>query len=112
MDPGLQPERTSLAWGRTMLAMVVASMLFLRWIPDYGWFPVILISLALVTAAGVYLGQRRRYTRREAENTAGGGEETRYGRAHDDAVAVVVTGAAVVVLGILGIYTILALPLL
>lgn len=112
MDPGLQPERTSLAWGRTMLAMVVASMLFLRWIPDYGWFPIILIGLALVTAAGVYLRQRRRYTRRGAENAAAGGEESRYGRAHDDAVAVMVTGAAVVVLGILGIYTILALPLL
>lgn len=98
MDPGLQPERTSLAWGRTTLAMVVASLLFLRWIPDYGWFPVILIGLALLTAAGVFLNQRRRYARSGA-------------RIHAAPAAVLVVGSAVVVLAILGIYTIVALPL-
>lgn len=109
MDPGLQPERTSLAWARTMLAMVVASLLFLRWIPDYGWFPVILIGLSLVTAAGVYLSQRRRYVRRADIDYRG---ESRPLRAQEDVVAVLVTSGAVVVLGILGIYTIVALPLL
>lgn len=110
MDPGLQPERTSLSWARTMLAMVVASLLFLRWIPDYGWFPVILIGLSLVTAASVYLGQRRRYVR--GGTNIDNREERRPLRAQEDVIAVLVTSGAVVGLGILGIYTILALPLL
>lgn len=35
-DPGLQPERTVLAWGRTTLTLVTASAIFLRWIPEHG----------------------------------------------------------------------------
>lgn len=60
-DAGLQPERTTLAWGRTMMAMVTVSAIFLRWLPHHG-FPVLaLFTVALTAAAAIYLTQHRRY---------------------------------------------------
>lgn len=102
-DPGLQPERTSLAWGRTMFALVTVSLLFLRWLPVYGWLPAVLIVLTLLTAGGVYASQRRRYLQ--------GGEGIAEGRVRPDVGAVLVTGAAIGVLGLLGIMIIVASPL-
>lgn len=62
-DPGLQPERTTLAWSRTMLSLLVASAVGLRWLPHYG--PAVLaLPLLTVAAAGtVVLTARRRHTR-------------------------------------------------
>lgn len=102
-DPGLQPERTSLAWGRTMFALVTVSLLFLRWLPVYGWLPAVLIVLTLLTAVGVYFSQRRRYLQ--------GGEGIARGQVRPDAGAVLVTGGAVGVLGLLGMMIIVASPL-
>ncbi|MBG6183919.1 uncharacterized membrane protein YidH (DUF202 family) [Arthrobacter sp. CAN_A214] len=102
-DPGLQPERTWLAWGRTMLAMVVVSLLFLRWIPGYGGFPAILIGVAMISAGGVSFRQRRRYLRID--------EGVEMERVHADAVAVLAVGASIIVLALLSAYVILALPL-
>lgn len=102
-DPGLQPERTSLAWGRTMFALVTVSLLFLRWLPVYGWLPAVLIVLTLLTASGVYFSQRRRYLQ--------GGEGIAAGRVRPDVGAVLVTGGAVGVLGLLGMMIIVASPL-
>lgn len=101
-DPGLQPERTSLAWGRTMFALVTVSLLFLRWLPVYGWLPAVLIVLTLLTAASVYFSQRRRYLQ--------GGEGIAQGRVRPDVGAVLVTGGAVGVLGLLGMMIIVASP--
>lgn len=102
-DPGLQPERTSLAWGRTMTALVGSSLLFLRWVPAHGWFAGTLVIAALAAALGIYLSQRRRYAR----SVAG----VSLGRVDADVVAVMCTSSAVLAMGGLGIYTVLFLPL-
>lgn len=60
VDPGLQPERTSLAWSRTLLAMVSVSAVFLRWTPHYGPGMLLLPALAILAALGVALTQRHR----------------------------------------------------
>lgn len=63
-DEGLQPERTLLAWGRTLLAMLVASLLFLRWTPHHGEFAWGLIGLTLLGGLVIWLSQQRRYRHR------------------------------------------------
>ncbi|NJC21369.1 uncharacterized membrane protein YidH (DUF202 family) [Arthrobacter pigmenti] len=102
-DAGLQPERTSLAWGRTMTALVGASLLFLRWVPAHGWFAGTLVFTALAAALGIYLSQRVRYARSVAGVIRG--------RLQADVAAVLCTSGAVLALGGLGIYTVLFLPL-
>lgn len=62
-DPGLQPERTSMAWGRTSMAYLVAAAITLRWVPHYGATVVIVTGGLVLVALGIYAGQRRRYRR-------------------------------------------------
>ncbi|HEU0199380.1 MAG TPA: DUF202 domain-containing protein [Burkholderiaceae bacterium] len=51
-DPGLQSERTALAWNRTSLAIVANGLLALRagWIS--GQAAIVVLALALLIAAG------------------------------------------------------------
>ncbi len=60
-DPGLQPERTTLAWGRTMMALVTVSAIFLRWLPQHGFPILLLFAVSAGAAATIYATQRRRY---------------------------------------------------
>ena len=62
-DPGLQAERTALAWSRTGLAVLVNALLALR----SGWAsrqtPITVLAFVLLVAAGAavfYGGWRRR----------------------------------------------------
>lgn len=61
-DLGLQPERTTLAWGRTMLALVTVGAIFLRWLPRHGLPILLLFGVATAAAAAIYFTQRRRYS--------------------------------------------------
>ncbi|WP_022872780.1 DUF202 domain-containing protein [Nesterenkonia alba] len=60
-DPGVQPERTILAWDRTLLLLVTAAAFSLRWLNYHGVLVMVLFAASLVTAAVLALGQRHRY---------------------------------------------------
>lgn len=50
-DPGLQPERTLLAWGRTAGGMLLNTCVFFRlgWASNTSWVILVGIVLALIT---------------------------------------------------------------
>ncbi|RUQ98346.1 DUF202 domain-containing protein [Labedella endophytica] len=61
-DPGLQPERTALAWRRTALALVVAAVVGIRVLPTLlGDWAMIPAGAGLVLAVIVLLASHRRY---------------------------------------------------
>lgn len=62
-DDGLQPERTSLAWQRTAISFVAASLLFLRWGTDHGPVVVIVVAVAALTATWIFFHTRTRLRR-------------------------------------------------
>ncbi|WP_411730866.1 DUF202 domain-containing protein [Paeniglutamicibacter sp.] len=98
-DPGLQPERTVMSWGRTTLSLCVAAVVFLRWLPHYGAVILAMVVVCLVAAGGIYATQRRRY----AVASHGIAAE----RLRADVVAVLVMSCAVLGLGIIGILVVL-----
>lgn len=100
-DPGLQPERTILAWGRTVLALITAAAICLRWITHHGVFVLTLFAVAVCTGTVIYLSQRARYAR----SCHGIAEET----VAADAAGVLGLATATVVLGVLGLYVVLIL---
>ena len=61
-DTGLQPERTTLAWARTMMALATAGAIFLRWVPHHGLPVLALVTVTLATAVFTTASQRQRYT--------------------------------------------------
>jgi uncharacterized membrane protein YidH (DUF202 family) len=60
-DPGLQPERTLLAWRRTLLTLIGVCLLFLRWIPPFGLMALLPIMVSLVAAMLIQIGLNARY---------------------------------------------------
>lgn len=102
-DSGLQPERTDLAWGRTTMALVVAAAIFLRWMPHHGWFVGTLVAAAAVTALAINVTRKRRYRRA----VRGINRESM----PPDVASMAAVAASVVILALLGIYTVLFLPL-
>ncbi|MBT2551032.1 DUF202 domain-containing protein [Arthrobacter sp. ISL-65] len=102
-DAGLQPERTDLAWGRTTLSMLVAAAIFLRWLPHHGWFVGALVAAAIITATSINLTRQRRLHRA----IHGINQESM----PPDVTSTASVAASVVILALLGIYTVLFLPL-
>jgi len=102
-DPGLQPERTLLAWRRTLLTLIVVCTLFLRWIPHFGLIALlpIIVSLAASLMIQIALNSRYRKSARGLKNE----------RIPAPLREVVVLGATVVVLSVVGIYAVLFVEL-
>ena len=99
-DAGLQPERTTLAWGRTMMALVTVSAIFLRWLPHHGLPILALFAVAVAAATIIYLTQGRRYS----ASAHGISQE----RVNANISGVLWTAFAGITLGILGIAIVLA----
>jgi uncharacterized membrane protein YidH (DUF202 family) len=102
-DAGLQPERTDLAWRRTMMSLIVAAAVFLRWMPHHGWFVGTLVLAAVATSFAISITHTRRF-RRAVQGINGDSMPP-------DAWTTTAVAASVAILAILGIYTVLFLPL-
>ena len=60
-DRGLQPERTALAWRRTVLALAVGALVSVRLLPSVlGDWTVATGLAGVVAAAGLWVAARRR----------------------------------------------------
>jgi len=94
-DPGLQPERTVIAWSRTMISFLVASAVFLRWLPHYGLGMILLLSLSSAVAFGILFSQRARYRKML--------QGVRAERLRADVVAVVLTSLMIMAMGVCAI---------
>lgn len=64
-DPGLQAERTELAWRRTTLSLAIGSIVAMRILPAILDHPLWVIPgvLGLVAAGIIWAASRHRYTR-------------------------------------------------
>ncbi|MEO8281889.1 MAG: DUF202 domain-containing protein [Pseudarthrobacter sp.] len=102
-DPGLQPERTDMAWGRTTLSLTVAAAIFLRWMPHHGWFASTLVAASAVTALAINLTRKRRFHRA----ISGINDEA----ITPDVASIAAVAASMIVLAGLGIFTVLLIPL-
>lgn len=91
-DPGLQPERTALAWRRTGLSMIAATLIALRTVPQLlgAWTLVPLLGLVAAAVAATWMAHRR-YQAHHARLTAGEGDRVPFSGGRLAALTAVVT---------------------
>jgi uncharacterized membrane protein YidH (DUF202 family) len=67
-DPGLQPERTELAWRRTSLALAIGCLISIRLLPEAFGEAIWALPgfLGLVASGGLWIAAQRRYRQTEA----------------------------------------------
>ena len=94
-DPGLQPERTSLSWQRTVVSMLVFGSVLLRWSQSYLAVTVVIATLLLFISLFVLISQRKRYEDAD-EGVARGHKDANY-------VAVFALFLGMMVIGCMGI---------
>lgn len=97
-DPGLQPERTLLAWRRTLMTLLVVCTIFLRWIPHFGLIALLPVIVSLIAGILIQIGLNARYRK----STKGLKQE----RIPAPLREVVVLGGTVIVLSVVGIYAV------
>ncbi|MEV0893971.1 DUF202 domain-containing protein [Promicromonospora sp. NPDC050262] len=105
--PGLQPERTELAWRRTALSVAAVSLVGARLLPAlFGSTVWLLPGLAGLMLAGYLLiASRRRHGRRVPVPARGPGHDS------PGAGLLAVAGAVVVTIGLGGLVVVLAIHL-
>lgn len=99
-DPGLQPERTLLAWRRTLLTLIGVCTLFLRWIPPFGWVALLPVIFSLMAGLLIQIGLNARY-RKSARGIT-------HERIPPPLLEVAVLGCTVMVLSLVGIVAVVS----
>lgn len=107
-DPGLQPERTELAWRRTALSIAVGSLVAMRLLPTAlgsGWW-IIPGILGVIFSVALWAWSRRRY-----EGVSFATVAARDHTLVPDGALLMTLALFVTLIGALGIVVLVALPL-
>jgi putative membrane protein len=104
LDPGLQPERTNLAWRRTALSLLVWSLAALRILPAiFGWWAASIALVGMAFSIVAFVTARRRYSQQSNMLALSNDSSSRVG-------AAVIAGAAALAatLGIMALLIVIA----